>query len=198
MTAPIQAGSSTFSREHSDGSPPRCVFVTGPRGAGKTRWMQEHIRTLRAKQPGMRCGVVLAEEGRTRMERFAQEPPGVAVRRVYLPCPCCPALANLPGTLYQLVADARTDWVFLEVPTIAAVALLSEFDRAIGWPRQVVVCQDAAWVDAQRRHVLSPFFTNLLDLADTVVAGSATPSIPRNARLPQDVAPGQIQTISLS
>ena len=198
MTTPMQAGSSPFSREHSDGPRPRCVFVTGTRSAGKTRWMQERIRALWADQPEVRCGVLLAEEGRTRMERFAQEPPGVAVRRISLACPCCPALADLPGALLRLVADSRVDWVFLEVPAIAAAALLAEFDRAIGWPRQVVVCQGAAWMDAQRRRVLPPFFTSLLDLADAVVSGPAMTSIPRAATLRPDIDPAQTQIFSFS
>jgi hypothetical protein len=185
----MQAASSTFLREHSDGPPPRCVVVIGPRGAGKTQWVQERIRGLCAEQPEVRCGVVLAEEGRTRMERFAQEPPGVAVRRVNLPCPCCPALADLPGALHQLVADARTDWLSLELPAIAAVALLAELDRAIGWPRQVVVCQGAAWVHVQRRHDPPPFFTSLLNLANTVVSEPATTSIPREAGVRRAVDP---------
>jgi len=194
----MPAQSANLAPENSGGPPPRCVVVTGPRGAGKTQWVQERIRALRSEQPDVRCGVVLAEEGRTRMERFAQEVPGVAARRIFLPCSCCPALADLPGALRQLIADVRPDWVFLEMPAIAVAGLLEEFDRAIGWPRQVVVCQGAAWVEAQRRHDLSPFFTNLLDLADAVVSGTATIPIPRDAGMRRDVGPDPIQTIDLS
>jgi hypothetical protein len=198
MTAPMQAGFFMFAREPFDRPPPRCVFVTGPRGAGKTRWMQERIRALRAEQPEGRCGVVLAEEGRTRMERFAQEPPGVAVRRVFLPCLCCPALADLTGGLRQLVADARTDWLFLEVPSIAAAGLLAEFDRAIGWPRQLVVCQGAASAEAPRRPDPAPFFSNLLDLADSVVPGPAPTSFLRDAGRRREIGPDHLPTICLS
>jgi Ni2+-binding GTPase involved in maturation of urease and hydrogenase len=168
----------------SDGSrrpaaPPRCVVVTGPCGAGKTRWLQDRIRALRVEQPEARFGVVIAEEGRTRWEKFVQETPGLAVRRVFLPCPCCPALADLPGTVNQLVAESGAAHLFLELPAVAAAGLLAEFDRTFGWPRQVVVCKSAAWADAERRGVFSPFYGGLLDLADTVIE---PPTGPRGGR----------------
>jgi hypothetical protein len=151
------------------GTPPHCVFVTGPRGAGKTRWLQLQIKGLAGRQPGARCAVLLAEDGRTRMEAFAQGAPEVGVRRLLLPCPCCPALAELPAALRELVAAARPDWVFLEVPAIAAAGLLAEFDRAFGWARELAVCLDRAWAAAIRENALSPFQMALLGLADRVV-----------------------------
>jgi hypothetical protein len=160
-------------------TPPSCVVVTGPCGAGKSRWLQERIRALRVEQPEARFGVVIAEEGRTRWERFAQETPGVAVRRVFLPCPCCPALADLPGAVNQLIAETGAAHLFLELPAVAAAGLLAEFDRTAGWPRQVVVCKSAAWADAGRRGVYSPFYGALLTLADTVIE---PPTGPRGGR----------------
>ena len=155
------------------GPPPRCVFIAGPRGAGKTHWLQQHIQELVARQPGVRCAVVLAEDGHTRMERFARQVPGLAVRRVILPCPCCPALAQLPDTMRELVRDQPIDWIFVETPALAVAGLLEGFDRELGWPREVVACLDAAWEVARHRQEVPPFLIALLELADTVVAAPA-------------------------
>lgn len=74
----MQAEPSPSPRETSAAhTPPHCVFVTGPRGAGKTRWLQRQIHDLAEKQPGTGSAVLLAGEGRTRMERFAQDTPGL-------------------------------------------------------------------------------------------------------------------------
>ncbi len=181
----MQAEPSPSWRETSaSNTPPHCVFVTGPRGAGKTRWLQLKIHDLAEKQPGARCAVLLAEEGRTRMEKFAQDSPGVAVRRLLLPCTCCPALAELPGALRALVAAVRPDWVFVEVPALAAAGLVAEFDRVLGWPRELVVCLDRAWATAQREHASSPFQMVLLELADRVVSNPTAGGIPRGPDQP--------------
>ena len=148
---------------------PHCVFVSGPPRAGKTRWLQQRIRTLAAGPPAARCAVLLAEEGRTRWENFAREVPLLAVRRLVLPCLCCPALANLPSAVQSLAASTGADWLFVEVPAIAAAGVIAEFDRALGWPRQVVICPGAAWEAAPRSAELPFFLSNLLSLADTVV-----------------------------
>jgi G3E family GTPase len=165
---------------------PHCVFVTGPRGAGKTRWVQLRIRDLAEKQPGTRCAVLLTEEGRMRMEGFAHDAPGVAVRRLFVPCICCPSLADLPGTLRALVAEVCPDWLFVEVAALAAAGQLAEFDRACGWPREVVVCLDRAWTTARCEHALSPFQMVMLELADLVVPNPAAQGIARYPDQPTD------------
>ena len=153
---------------------PRCEFVTGPRGAGKTRWVQRRIRELAEEHPGVPCAVLLAEEGRTRMERFCRETQAVSVRRLLLPCMCCPGLADLPAAVADLVAAARPGWVFVEAPALAASGLLADFDRALGWPRKLDVCLDRGWARALRDGSLAPFQLALLALADLVI-----PSPPR-------------------
>lgn len=150
-------------------APPRCVFVTGPPGAGKTRWLRAQIRDAITDKPGARCTVLLSEEGRTRWERFAQSTPGLSVRRLALPCPCCPALADLPGAVHALLVAARPDWLFFEVPALAAKGILADFDRTFGWPRGVVVCLDQAWTRALQDQRLLPFHLAMLELADRVV-----------------------------
>jgi Ni2+-binding GTPase involved in maturation of urease and hydrogenase len=152
--------------------PPQCVFVTGPRGAGKTRWVQENILKLVAAHPGLHCAVVLAEDGHTRMERFAHEVPDVAVRRVLLPCPCCPAHAYLPETIRQLTSETGADWLFVETPAVATAGLLGEFDRELGWPRQIVLCVDEKWERLRHRGDAPPFLATLSEHADLVVASS--------------------------
>jgi hypothetical protein len=182
---------STVSDENSrlSGNLPRCVFVSGPRGGGKTRWLQERILALVAEQPGIRCAVVLAEDGRTRMERFAHDVSGVAVRRVFLPCPCCPARADLPATARQLALETNATWLFVEVPATAAAGLLAEFDRELGWPREVIVCLTEKWADLCRRPDSPLFLSTLLARADRVVrmpplASGPAPEGPRSVGSP--------------
>lgn len=151
-------------------NPPQCVIVSGPSRAGKTRWLQARIRTLKATKSPVPCAVLVAEEGRTRWENFARETAGLAVHRLMLPCFCCPGLANLPATVRNLVASTGAGWLFIEAPAIAAAGLIAEFDRTLGWPRQVVICTSAAWDAAARTAELPFFMSNLIALADTVIA----------------------------
>jgi hypothetical protein len=143
--------------------------VTGPRGAGKTRWIQSRILECLGQEPGGQCGVVRAEDGHTRMEHFAHEVPDVAVRRVLLPCPCCPARSCLPDTVRELVRATSAAWIWVETPATAAAGLLREFDRELGWPRQLVLCLDAKWEQLRHRPDLPPFLTAILEQADTIV-----------------------------
>jgi len=153
---------------------PQCAFVTGPRGAGKTRWVQRQVRGVIDEHPGAHCAILLAEEGRTRMERFCKETPGVSVRRLLLPCMCCPGLADLSGVLRGLVAAVRPGWLFVEVPALAAAGLLAEFDRVVGWPRKLDVCLDSGWTLALRDSSLAPFQLALLGLADLVIPDTSS------------------------
>jgi len=179
MNRPIQNPVSPPQESRLGGIPPRCVFVSGPRGAGKTRWMQERILELVARHPGIHCAVVLAEDGHTRMERFAHDVPGVAVRRVLLPCPCCPARADLPGTIRQLTGETGADWLFVESPAVAAAGLLGEFDRELGWPRQIVLRLDEKWERLRQGGEAPPFLSALLEQADLVL-----PAAPPDAATP--------------
>lgn len=162
---------------HTGLNPPGCVFVTGPRGAGKTRWIQSRILEVLGPEPERHCGVVLAEDGHTRMEHFAHEVPEVAVRRVLLPCPCCPARAYLPDTVREIARDTAVAWIWVEAPTTAAAGLLREFDRELGWPRQLVLCLDPKWEQLRHRPDLPPFLEAVLSQADLIVppAPSAVP-----------------------
>jgi hypothetical protein len=172
MNQPTQIPAVASAPASAGGNPPRCVFISGPRGAGKTHWLQERIRELVAGQPGVRCAVVLAEDGHTRMERFAHEVPGVAVRRVLLPCPCCPAQAYLPETVRDLTGETGADWLFVETPATAAAGLLGEFDRELGWSRQVILCLDNKWERLRDRLDAPPFVSALLERADMVLPAS--------------------------
>jgi hypothetical protein len=157
------------------------VFVVGPRGAGKTRWVQHRIRQHVAAEPGGRCAVVLAEEGHTRMERFARDVPAVAVRRLLLPCPCCPALAQLPETIRQVIGETGATRLYVEVPATAAAGLLAEFDRDPGWPRRLVLCLDEKWDRLRRRDDGPLFLSALVADADEIVTPrppDAGPNVP--------------------
>lgn len=136
--------------------PPPVTVVTGPRGAGKTRWIQEQLLALTAAQPSARFALLLAEDGRTRMESFVRARPQVAVRRLLLPCFCCPGLVDLPGTTRALAAESNAAHVFLELPVLGAAGLIAEFDRALGWPRRLVLRRDPAWIAAEQAGQLAP------------------------------------------
>lgn len=155
---------------------PRCIIVTGPRRAGKTRWLQETIHTVRADQPSARFAVLSAEEGTTRMERFAQNVPGITVHRLFLPCPCCPAAADLPRYTRALIAESKADWLFFELPVLPAIGLIAEFDTHMRWLRKVVVCLNAGWATARRTGTFSYFQTQLVEGANRVIEPSSRPT----------------------
>ena len=119
---------------------PGCVFVTGRRGTGKTRWLQARIAAL----PPAECGVVVMEEGRTRWEKFAAASPGLAVEKLFPPCICCPGLAGLSRAVRALAERAGMRRIFIELPLIATPGLLAEFDRDPAWPRELVLLRPAA------------------------------------------------------
>jgi len=156
----------------SDPRKQRCVVVTGPRGAGKTRLIQRCILRLLEQRPETVCAVVLAEEGRTRMEGFMAARPGFALRKLFLPCFCCPGRSNLAGELRALVEKVSPDWTFIEMPAIAAVGLMPELDGTVGPGSLVVVCLSEAWAAAQRENMMMPFQTALIAAASAVITGS--------------------------
>lgn len=178
---------------HQESAPPLCVFVTGPRDSGKTRHILNNLRKIAATAhtPEGTVAVLLAEEGRTRAETLSAAFPGLVLRRLFLPCQCCPELARLPAALRSVrEANPRIEQVFIEVPDIAALRFLAEFDAVIGWPRRVVTCMSAAWAKARRLQMLPPFQTALLEAADVVIEpeqGSAAPLAPGHDS--QTVAP---------
>jgi hypothetical protein len=73
----------------------------------------------------------------------------------------------------------RPDWLFVEVPALAAAGLAADFDRALGWPRELVVCLDQVWATHQREHALPPFQMVLLEIADRIVSNPAAGGITR-------------------
>jgi hypothetical protein len=156
-------------------SVPHCIIVTGPRHAGKVSWLQETIHAVRADQPSARCAVLIAEEGVTEMERFAQAVPGVTVHRFFLPCQCCPAAADLPRHARALAEASGADWLFVALPVLPATGLIAEFDALVHWPREVVVCLDADWSEARRTRTLSFFQFQLVSAADRVIETRAQP-----------------------
>ena len=119
------------------------------------------------------------------MEAFCQGTPGVVVRKLSLPCLCCPAVSDLPGNVRALVETAEADWLFIEMPVIAAPGLLAEFDRMLCWPRPLVVCLTPTWAKAWHTQALSPFQSCLLDEADTVIANPGEATLATDALLEQ-------------
>lgn len=111
------------------------------------------------------------------MENIVGARPAVAVRKLALPCSCCPAAAGLPEAALHLAETAG--WptrLFIELPIDAAAGLLDEFDNELGWSRKVTVCLNSAWANAWRRQALSPFQSIFLARADDVIE-TPTPSV---------------------
>ncbi|MDF9827160.1 hypothetical protein M2103_000788 [Ereboglobus sp. PH5-5] len=157
---------------------PLCTFVSGPRDSGKTRHILEHLRRTVATShtPEGTVAVLLAEAGRTRAETLSAAFPGLILRRLFLPCQCCPELARLPAALRATKeANPRLEQVFIEVPDIAALRFLDEFDAVVGWPRNVVLCLSAAWAKARRLDMLLPFQSALIERADTIIEHEGNP-----------------------
>lgn len=155
-------------------APPAVTFVTGPRDSGKTRYILECLRNIatgrsNADTKGI-AAVLLAEEGRTRAETLSAAFPGLVLRRLFLPCQCCPELARLPSALRATCeANPRLEQIFIEVPDVTAMRFLEEFDQMIGWPRTLVVSLSAAWHKARRLEMLLPTQSVLLEKADVVI-----------------------------
>jgi|GEM_PF-5427044 hypothetical protein len=80
---------------------------------------------------------------------------------------------------------------------MAATGLVGEFDRVLGWPRELVVCLDRAWATAQREHALSPFQIVLLELADHIVSHPPVGGIPHSLEARPDL-PDQPTTLVLT
>lgn len=169
--------------------PPPTVWITGPRGAGKTRWLQARLRALREARPGVRCAVLSLEDGRAQLEEFSRSAPGVTLGKLVLPCLCCPAAAGLPAAAAEMVRATGAEHLFIEAPAMAAAGLLQEFDQTLAWPREVVLCLDAKWAALRNRTDLPYFLAHLLTLAEVVVApepraaGQAGPAPPETPSL---------------
>ena len=151
---------------------PLCHFVTGARGSGKTRHILECLRKIAATESatGGNVAVMLAEQGRTRAESLSAAFPGLVLRKLFLPCQCCPELAQLPSALRAAwETNPRLEQIFVEAPDVAAARFLEEFDAVLGWPRKVVTCVSASWCKARRLGMLTPFQAALLEKADVLV-----------------------------
>lgn len=121
------------------------------------------------QESAVKCAVLAPEETAAAMERFARGAPWVSVRRLAVPCLCCPAAAGLPGLVRTLAEEGGPGRLFVDLPVLAAASLLAEFDALVRWPREVVVCLDAGWTEARRAEALSYFQFRLLAAADRVI-----------------------------
>lgn len=173
---PAPATRSGFSR--APVIPPRCTIVTGPSGAETARWLQATIHLSRADRLSTSCAVLTIPEAAGEMERFAQVVPRVSVRRLTLPCLCCSGAAELPRRVRALAGESEADWLFVALPVLAAHGLIAEFDALVRWPREVIVCLDAAWSEARRTDSLSYFQFSLISAADRVIETAASLSDP--------------------
>jgi hypothetical protein len=157
------------------------VFVTGPAGPAKARWLEARVARVlgdTGSPARERCGVLLVDEGLTRTKRFADAVPPLPVRCLFMPCLCCPGVADLPRVARQFAEENRLGVLWIEVPALSAAGLIAEFDRILHWRREVVLCLNREWDRARRANTLSAFQVRLLALADQVVEQPAAPIIP--------------------
>lgn len=148
-------------------APPRCVIVTGPEKAARLNWLRGELRDADATSP--RDALVSVDLGQAELRALAREFPRLAVRQLFLPCLCCPALADISGNVQEIATGSGATRLFIDVPALAAPGLLSEFDAHLTWPRQFVVCLDARWAAARTQGELDPFQFGLLSQADLIV-----------------------------
>ncbi len=131
------------------------------------------MRRLVQYQPATRFGVLLADQIPVRKKTVCAYPPAVVVRTYFLPCACCPAAAALPSAVREVAQASQVNWLFIEMPVIAAPGLIAEFDRVVRWPRTIVVSLTPAWERARRSGLLSPFQVLLLETADIKIANGS-------------------------
>ncbi len=148
---------------------PRCIIVTGPGHADKVSWLHETTHAIQAEQPSTHYAVLSVNKDAIGMERFAQAARGVTIRRLFLPCKCCPAAADLPRHVHTATEAIDVDWVSLMLSVLAATGLIAEFDALVCWPREVVVCLGPDWTEARRADTLSFFQFRLITSANRVI-----------------------------
>lgn len=172
--------------------PPHCTFVTGPRNSGKTRYILGALRkiAMTSRTPEGTVCALLAEDGRTRSENLTAALAGLILRKLFFPCQCCPELARLPANLRAIAAaNPRLEHVFIEIPDVAALRIIEEFDSVMGWPRSVVACINPAWAKARRLGMLSPFQSALLDMAGEIIISELPPESPALAKRDKEPSP---------
>ncbi len=144
------------------------MLLTGPQRGETERRLNEAIEAVRIGEPAARCAVLIAEDRWRGSDQPAINGPQVSVQTMVLPCLCCPSAIDLAGVVRTLVGIRRPDCLFLQLPVLAAAGLLAEFDTRLGWPREFVVCLNAAWSQARREEALSYFQFQLLSAATRV------------------------------
>ncbi len=150
------------------GGVPRCAVVTGPARKETWAWIERKLRSVREEQHGARLALLAADADIGQLRAIARSYAPVEIRRLMVPCACCPALTNLPSDAQELVDEFKPDWLIIELPALAATALLAHFDSALHWPREFVVCLDDRWAAARRDDQLTWFQSQLLQSADRV------------------------------
>lgn len=153
---------------------PQIVFLTGPRGTGKTRWAQRFLLAWHERHPTGRIDFIQGEQGRARMENFVASASWLSLRKVEFPCFCCTGLIDLPGIARAMTEHSRADWLLIEAPALAATSLLEELDRTLGWPHRTVTCLSATMANRAPEQALPPFFEMLLANSDLVVTDEPT------------------------
>lgn len=150
------------------GRMPQCVVVAGPARKETWAWIERKLRSVREAQPAARLALLAADADVGQLRAIARSYAPIEIRRLMVPCACCPALTNLPSDARELAEEFKPDWLIVELPVLAATALLAHFDSSLHWPREFVVCLDERWAAARRDDQLTWFQSQLLQSADLV------------------------------
>ncbi|MBI5767896.1 MAG: hypothetical protein HZA93_08875 [Verrucomicrobia bacterium] len=151
------------------GSTPHLVVVTGPHAAGNVRWIESRLRALREGEPDLRLAVVLVRTSPANLIGSGLADLGAETQSLVMPCQCCPDAAGLPALLEQLAATSAAAIIFVETPALVSAGLLSDLDRTLRWPRELVVCLDAKWTALRDRADLPYFHAQLFAAANVIV-----------------------------
>lgn len=147
---------------------PHCVVVTGPARKETWAWIERKVRFVRETEPAARIAVLAADADLVRLRAMAQHCAPIEIRRLLVPCACCPGLSDLPAEAKELVDETRSDWLLIELPVLAAQPLLAHFDAVLRWPRELVVCLTQSWTEARDRGELTWHQSQLLAAADVI------------------------------
>jgi hypothetical protein len=148
--------------------------VTGPIGAGKTRWLQKELARTTNSLAESHPAVLLAEFGRTALRSGLHPLSGILVHEFRPSCLCCQFESRLTEALRELARASACQQLYIEVPAIFTAAMIGALDYSLLWPRRLVLCLGKAWTEARDADEPTYFQSQLTGMADSVIPASAS------------------------